>query len=84
MNGQFPETLEPATAWAKDAACLGYELNEFFTKDRRRVQQAKNVCARCPVRPECLDEALRAEDGARYGIFGGLTAAERADLARQQ
>jgi WhiB family redox-sensing transcriptional regulator len=82
MNSPAPSALEPAD-WTKDAACLGYDLKAFFTDDKARVRQAKNVCARCPVRARCLDEVMGAEGSARYGIYGGLTAAERTVLARR-
>lgn len=37
------------------------------------------MCAECPVREECLILGLLIDDqyGDRFGIFGGLTAAER-------
>lgn len=41
---------------------------------------AKRVCASCPVKDECLAVALTY--GEDYGIWGGLTAAERRDLNR--
>jgi len=34
-----------------------------------RSQQAQAVCARCPVRPHCLDFALAT--GQEFGIWGG-------------
>lgn len=40
-----------------------------------REQRAKTVCASCIVRQECLEQALNS--GERYGIWGGLTDAER-------
>ncbi|MER5213665.1 WhiB family transcriptional regulator [Streptomyces sp. NPDC002838] len=79
---QAPHTLANALAWAEDASCRGYDLDLFFTDSKRGIAQAKQVCAGCPVREECLDEGLRAEDGSRYGIYGGLTPDERAELAK--
>jgi WhiB family redox-sensing transcriptional regulator len=50
-----------------------------------RERKAKAVCARCPLRAECLEYALRHP--ARYGIWGGLSpeelAAERRRLLRR-
>ena len=43
------------------------------------VARARTVCARCNVRLECLAFALRTSD--LDGIWGGLTAAERARYA---
>ena len=42
-----------------------------------QVAAAKAVCARCPVRAECLAEALAR---IPYGIAGGLTEHERRRL----
>ena len=44
-----------------------------------QVAAAKAVCARCPVRAECLTEALLR---IPYGIAGGLTEHERRQLRR--
>jgi hypothetical protein len=41
----------------------------------RRDRSAKAVCARCEVRVECADYALRAREP--YGVWGGLTEEER-------
>lgn len=83
MAGRHPNTLPNALSWAQQAACRGYDLSEFFTESRTGMARAKRICASCPVRARCLDEALRAENDARYGVFGGLTAAERSKLVRR-
>lgn len=48
------------------------------------IAAAKAVCDTCPEKRECLTMALRAEVGEpvslRFGIFGGMTPAERAAL----
>jgi WhiB family redox-sensing transcriptional regulator len=76
-------------SWRAQAACqLGdHELSfppeeeqgEYF---RLRVSLAKRICAGCPVRRECADYALAADE--RYGVWGGLTAAERARQVRRR
>jgi WhiB family redox-sensing transcriptional regulator len=43
---------------------------------------AKLICAKCPVRRECLDYAL-AEPEPLMGVWGGLTAHERRQPRRQ-
>lgn len=80
---QAPDTLPNALSWALRAACRGYDLADFFSDSRASIRWAKGVCGRCPVREECLAEALRAEDGSRYGIYGGLTPEERAELVAE-
>lgn len=72
--------------WHGQAACIG-EMGAIFYPPMRperrsvknaREQRAKAVCEGCSVREECLDYAL--ENNERYGIWGGLTDAERRDL----
>lgn len=71
-------------SWALRAACRGIDLEDFFTESRTGVRRAKSICAGCPVRRRCLAEALRAEDASRYGVYGGLTAAERTKLVKRK
>lgn len=67
--------------WRDDAACQGLPLEWFFPEKpngEESYERGKRVCAKCTVREQCL--AL-VEDfvatGDRYGLFGGLTPAER-------
>jgi WhiB family redox-sensing transcriptional regulator len=63
-----------------DAACASVDTELFFAadSDKNAIKQAKKVCAGCPVRATCLDEAL--EIGDQYGVRGGMTAKERRKL----
>lgn len=75
-----------ATDWRHRAACRDEDPELFFPVSEvgpgaRQVTQAKAVCARCPVRAECLDNALR--NGLNDGIFGGMTERERRELVRR-
>jgi positive regulator of sigma E activity len=53
----------------------------WFSGNAKAQAAAKAVCATCPEKQECLTMALRAEVGEpvslRFGIYGGLTPAER-------
>ena len=40
------------------------------------------MCARCPVRTECLEYALGNQE--KFGIWGGLSERERRQLRRQR
>jgi len=76
---------QPAPAWRTDAACaeVGGEL--FYPAPNESAAPAKRVCARCPVRRDCLDDALAWETPSlRHGVLGGLTPTERARLAAQR
>jgi WhiB family redox-sensing transcriptional regulator len=75
------------TSWELLAACRGSAAASFVaplgveSKPQRRTREssAKRVCADCPVRRECLDYAMRVHEP--FGIWGGLTEAERRQLA---
>lgn len=71
--------------WHALAACHGMDESVFFPPlgrdTAKRVAVAKRVCAGCPVRRECLDDALSWElPSTRSGVRGGLTARERSEL----
>ena len=76
-------TTDNRKAWRERAACRDVEPETFFptatTGPARdaQVAEAKAVCTRCPVRAECLTEALAR---IPYGIAGGLTEDERRQL----
>lgn len=56
------------------------DITIFFPRKGETAEKAKEICSGCPVRADCLDDALRHEDAT--GIFGGLTASERRRLPR--
>jgi len=68
------------------AACRHTDLD--FTLDGNQYKYSKQVavCNGCPVRRECLDEAMYLERGMpqayRSTIRGGLSAPQRTRLAR--
>lgn len=74
-----------AQAWRWDwqlvASCRGRDELFFHPHGERepmrseREAAAKSVCARCPVRRECLVQALESQEP--YGVWGGMTETER-------
>ena len=73
--------------WRTRAACRSVDPEVFFPTAEvgpmydAQVAVAKAVCTRCPVRVECLNEALvRIPEG----IAGGLTPEERRRLRRAE
>lgn len=76
--------------WQFDAACRGEDASLYFApnyfekraqKDAREAK-AKAICARCPVRVDCLEYALKVRE--THGIWGGLNEAERRQVLRQR
>ena len=69
--------------WQLEAACRGPHAAVFFPptqferKDDKlqREERAKEICAECTVRPDCLDYALEIREP--HGIWGGLNEVER-------
>jgi len=70
---------EEDQGWRDDAECRGMDPNLFFPSPGVIPREAKEACARCPVRVECAD-AGRTE---KFGVWGGRTQREvRRDKAR--
>ena len=66
-----------------EAQCRFADVDQFFVSAAKlQVRVIRDWCERCPVRVDCLSDAMSAErgDGTRYGIRGGLTAAQRLEL----
>jgi hypothetical protein len=72
--------------WRTAALCAQTDPEIFYPIDTgpagaAAVARAKTVCAGCPVRAECLADVMATEDPAeRWGVTGGLSAAERTAL----
>jgi hypothetical protein len=62
--------------WRSAAACREFDLDLWFPRKGERNQPALDVCGRCIVRLECLDEALD-DPTLDFGIRGGTTANAR-------
>jgi WhiB family transcriptional regulator, redox-sensing transcriptional regulator len=71
------------TAWWDLALCreIGHPDLFFFPDPKGSMRPGKTVCARCPVRRDCLDDALTWEQTHLiWGIRGGLSANERSAI----
>jgi WhiB family redox-sensing transcriptional regulator len=67
--------------WRTIASCRDEDPDELFVRgaEQRRV---KDVCMSCPVRTECLSEAL--DNRIKFGVWGGMTERERRALLRRR
>ena len=63
--------------WIKYAACKGKPISLFFSAGSPKA--AKELCATCPVRPDCRKDVEVAERRStwRSGISAGTSAKER-------
>ena len=70
---------EERTQWWEVAACKGMNVNLFFPETLMAPpsSEAVAVCASCPVKDQCLRDAVSREE---YGYWGGTTHAERMQM----
>lgn len=67
--------------WWHQAACKGKPDHLFDSGGPGRLSRNHEglaICRACPVREQCLQDALATGD--TYGIRGGLTGPQRIDL----
>ena len=67
--------------WVTAALCKQASPDQLFVKGAEQ-HKAKQVCAACPVRTECLAEAL--DNRIEWGVWGGLTERERRAVLRKR
>lgn len=61
-----------------DAACKGTaNPDRFYAFEEYQIEQARNICRRCPAIRECLVWALTHTE---EGVWAATTADERAEL----
>ncbi len=83
-------TAFPDRTWQATALCRGNHSYLFFPpstverKDERerREAKAKAICTVCPVKMPCLDFAMKIKEP--YGIWGGLTEADRRQILARE
>lgn len=81
---QIAETdVSPPGPWAADAECRDVPDPDIFFPggQDQSAAQARQLCARCSVREQCLGYAL--SNNERFGIWGGLDPTERDVLRRR-
>ncbi|WP_017539792.1 MULTISPECIES: WhiB family transcriptional regulator [Nocardiopsis] len=71
--------------WTADlslqANCRDTDPDALFVQGAAQ-NRAKLICRGCPVRTECLAEAL--DNRVEYGVWGGMTERERRALLRRR
>ena len=86
MTAPEPRHRTPAlpapAGWRHRAACRGTDLTVFFPGRGESAEPARQICASCPVRQQCLEYALRHT--ITHGIWGGLAERDRRALRTRQ
>ncbi len=94
MASLLGRLTEPAL-WAlviNHARCSesGLDPDQWFPasadpgRARQEAASAIAICATCPVRGHCLTLSLHRWDIGQHGVWGGLVAADRAQLRRRR
>lgn len=69
------------TNWRLRSACRD-DPDAMYPDDKAGAINAKRICAACPVRTACLEDALSRREP--YGVWGGLSFRERHQVRRQR
>jgi WhiB family redox-sensing transcriptional regulator len=71
-------------SWREFARCRGVDPEVFYpvSDDEEAAEEAKSICALCPVREPCLEFALSTRE--KNGVWGGLTERERRRVLRRR
>ncbi|MCU1645260.1 MAG: Sporulation regulatory protein WhiB [Nocardia sp.] len=68
--------------WREQALCAQTDPDAFFPEVGGSGRTGKRICEGCDVRKQCLDYALAHDQ--RFGIWGGMTEAERRRYSQQR
>ena len=67
--------------WTASAGCRAADPDDLFVTGAAQ-NRAKTICLGCPVRTECLADAL--DNRVEFGVWGGMTERERRALLRRR
>ena len=73
--------MSNAYDWASRGACRTADPDTLFVQGAAQ-NRVKTVCMSCPVRTECLADAL--DNRIEFGVWGGMTERERRALLRRR
>ncbi|MEY4130775.1 MAG: hypothetical protein RLZZ31_899 [Actinomycetota bacterium] len=73
---------ETPTDWMSHGNCRHEPPSTFFPSDGVGVENAKKICATCPVIEECLSYAL--DNRIDHGVWGGTSERQRRRILRSR
>lgn len=81
MTVSLHSVADSANDWAALGLCHDADPDVLFVRGAAQ-NLAKHLCRSCPVRVECLADAL--DNRVEYGVWGGMTERERRALLRRR
>lgn len=81
INSGAKDLVGDAPEWQTRGLCSQTDPEAFFPLKGASSREAKRICSRCEVKPDCLDWALGHDE--RFGIWGGMSERERRGLQRR-
>ncbi|AEK09864.1 WhiB family transcription factor [Mycobacterium phage Keshu] len=83
MSDVVDEYMQIPEHWEADALCQQVDPELFFPERGQGGNEAKRICARCPVIEECREKAL-SFGTELWGVWGGLTQRDRRLIIRSE
>ena len=80
MSGPDLLNITTPPEWMTDGVCAQVDPELWFPEKGGSTREAKQLCARCPVHPECLAYALANDE--RFGVWGGASERDRRRMKR--
>lgn len=68
--------------WRQEAACFGTDINMWYPGPEANTEIQRRICEGCPVKKECLSDALTYDDWDDYGYRAGLSHRARNKMRR--
>lgn len=68
--------------WMAQGLCATLPPSTFFPSDGVGVDEARKICAGCPVKDQCLDHALAQR--IDHGVWGGCSERERRRILKRR
>jgi len=75
--------------WQNQGECRKHDPEIFFLEShlrgpekQKKILKAKQICAPCPVRNQCLEHALSTPE--YYGVWGGFSEEERGNILKRR
>jgi len=81
-NSKLWDFVVPNSAWKLSGSCSRTAHPDlWYSSSRQEQKAAQRICYRCPVLSKCLIYAFEHDEV--FGIWGGMTEAERRNVKKQ-